>query len=309
MVSRKFLILITIINFGFLIFILGFGWILYSKYSKITPAQPQPIPESKKEVSPIESTFFSTKFENCLAGKEDPPLNPAGHWPDAFYTLVGALSQREEKACQRLEGTEKNQCLSFLYLFKTLTQNDPKYCENLKHISPFNYQRCLVFTKRDPSYCQNFENPLDKEICLAFFEGIDRCDRLSGNIKAKRFKLESWEFSESKKIEEKEEVIPEKEAKIICRGSLLLVKAILEKNPTLCDLPEVKVDHFNSLICRILSTPEPAKEWQSLKKMICYEKFGPTMALINKDPYFCEQIPFKGEYNRDLYNFCLSQIK
>jgi len=54
---------------------------------------------------------------------------------------------------------------------------------------------------------------------------------------------------------------------------------------------------------------EPEKEWQNLRQKICYEKLGPTIALLKNDPSFCEEIPFKEAYNQDLYNFCLKPFK
>jgi len=308
MKDRKFLILI-IINIGIVIGLIVAGFVLYSKYIKIPPPQPLLIPEPKDIAT--DPTFFLNQFENCLAGKEDPPLNPAGHWPDAIYTIVKALSQRNKEACLNLEEEQKEECLRYFYMFEMLTKSNADYCEELKPLMPSEiYSYCLAAAKNDISYCQQIENSLSKEICLALL-GPDRCDYISGDFEIgdiKAYKMESFGV-EGRKIKKEEQTLSEKDARSLCKKTVYFFKAIKEQNYTICNLSEIKKDSFATLLCQILSTLEPEKEWQNLRQKICYEKLGPTIALLKNDPSFCEKIPAKDDYNRELYNTCLAPIK
>ncbi len=123
------------------------------------------------------------------------------------------------------------------------------------------------------------------------------------------YELESYGVEGSKIIKRERNEIGEQEARTLCKKAAYFVKALKDKNPTICNSPEFKGDPFKTLICQILSTPEPEKEWRNLRQKICYEKLGPTMALLKNDPSFCEKIPSKDGYNQDLYKYCLAQIK
>lgn len=307
MKNRKFLILI-IVNIGVIIGLIVAGFLLYSKYLKIVvPPLPSPFLVPGYTIDP---EVLLVQFESCLAGKEDPPLNPEASWSDTFYTIVRALSQRNEESCLKLEKEGKNDCLRYFYFFKALTKNDVNYCQKLKPLeSSDNYLLCLTLAKNDKNFCQQIKNSLNQEICLAIFEP-DRCNHLSGTFDASGIELqvESYGVKGSRTKRERNEIGAE-EARAICRKNIYFLEAIKEKNPAICNLPEFKRDSFTMLICQILSTPEPEKEWQSLRQKICYEKLGPTIALLKNDPSICEKIPFKDAHNRDLYNSCLAQIK
>jgi len=306
MKDKKFLILI-VINIGIIIGLIVTGFILYSKYLKIVSPLAPPISPVVSPGQIVDPEIFIAQFEDCLAGKLTPPLNPKINWHDAIYTLIEALSRRNEKSCLKLE-EEKDLCLQYFFVLEALTKKNIEYCKKLDPLAHF--PTCLAVIKEDVSYCEKIKNSLSKEICLAISKP-EHCDYLSGtfDVAGHLLRVESYGIEGNKIKREEKGEIEEEEAKSLCRKNVYFVKALKEQNPVICNLPEIKKDNFTMLICEILSTPEPEKTWQNLRQKICYEKFGPTLALLKNDSSFCEKIPFKDTYNQGVYNFCLSQVK
>ncbi len=300
MKNKKILFISCIFIVGIIGFVLGDRLALYQRIIQ---------PEIIEDIDiPIRDKHVLSHFEACLIG-ERPTLKPIHDLRDKFYVILEALSQRNEKACLRLEETAiKNECLRYFYSVNALLTNNQEYCEKLGNLmQDIDWQkRCFAILKNEVSLCKEIQDLFKKEVCKAIILGPEHCDRLSGYYKIPITHTESIEGAMTTRIEIKE--IGEEEAKSFCRREAYLIRAIQNQDLAMCERIGMK-QHIIMPTCRILSSPNPKKEFNKYHQDFCYEKFAFEIARIKNEPLICEKIPAKEARNLTYYQECLAQFR
>ena len=283
-------------------FVILFG-VLYFWVSKLPS-----LPESVFKIPAKDEEKALAEFRNCLDESKEPILDVENDQKDQYYIIAKALMEEDKGICVSLLEKEKDQnyCLKNFYEFMAMINNDDSYCKKITD-SPSDSQICFAIVNEDLSYCDQVEPLLYQEICRAAVLGPEYCDNLSGSYDSKNVctRIEGLEG-----FEETCGQISEEEAKLHCRNSAYLVKALKNKDYETCQAIDFGTGHFARLFCIVLTSSEPQKEWRSFyNENRCYEKHATVVAKIKNDSSLCEKIPLKESYNQKEYQRCIDQFK
>jgi hypothetical protein len=298
---KSFLLVILMVIVFFIIFdFVAHFWLL----------KPLSLEESEEESEiglTTEQETILAEFNDCLDETKEPILDIKNDQKDEYYVIAKALMEKNEEICSSLEDEKSERhCLKVFYEFMAMTNNDNSYCKRITDDSN-DRQVCLAVIEQDASYCDEVENLLHQEICRAVVQGPSYCDNLSGSYDSQGV-CTNIEGQEG--FEETCGQVSKEEAKSLCRNSVYIAKALRERNYQMCQLIDLKTGRFTLLFCRVLTAPEPQKEWRSFfSENACYERYATKVSKIKDDPSLCEKIPLKESHNQQEYNKCIEQFK
>lgn len=230
---------------------------------------------------------------------------------DVFYIAARALIEKDRSICLKINGDETGQkvCQQYFDRFSIIARPDASE-NDCQGLSDSNDQiMCRAILQNDASICAGTKWPLFRVLCEAN-ASLDAkyCDNISEPMESKGTcrKLMSNEQTKETGCG----IVSAEKAKSLCYDSLYFITAIKKKDLSFCDKISWEKGNFNILLCRILLSQDPEKEYKNYySEQACYPFYAASVAKIKKDASFCENIPQKASNNKDIYESCINQFK
>lgn len=222
------------------------------------------------------------ELQSCLSGEDDSVGEERDRYASLVYFTIKSLAEGTAKVCESIKNDEdKISCSDYYAIHTAVFKKQSDDCQAINNISLRSL--CAAVINNDRKQCDQIQSVDERMKCgLVVTSDIGGCEKLST-----------------------------KEHQNSCIGGIYLKDALMTGDVGLCDkVRENVLDDIGFPACKIILNGDVGGEQiKEVRRDYCYSKYAFNLAKIKKDPFFCEEIPFKNSHNQEFYNTCLTQSR